>query len=187
MSPRWGSTPRLTDRQSQCDFDFDLKLVRCNKSPLKESCKGTCEQITWSVQLNPRYYKPLPGNEPTVYKMWKPWRLTTLWASTACYRAFWLLPWRLPAATVPHWGFDFCQLCLSSHRVAPISIFAFVSEVASNSERWFRSRVLRDVVTAPKYSRGSSVFVLSPRGVPGGFGFVGPETPGRLLPDSYMF
>jgi hypothetical protein len=24
--------------------------------------------------------------EPTVYKMWKPRRLTTLWASTACYR-----------------------------------------------------------------------------------------------------
>jgi hypothetical protein len=24
--------------------------------------------------------------EPTVYKMWEPRRLTTLWASTACYR-----------------------------------------------------------------------------------------------------
>jgi hypothetical protein len=24
--------------------------------------------------------------EPTVYKMWEPQRLTTLWASTACYR-----------------------------------------------------------------------------------------------------
>jgi hypothetical protein len=24
--------------------------------------------------------------EPTVHKMWKPRRLTTLWASTACYR-----------------------------------------------------------------------------------------------------
>jgi hypothetical protein len=23
--------------------------------------------------------------EPTVYKMWEPWRLTTLWASTTCY------------------------------------------------------------------------------------------------------
>jgi hypothetical protein len=24
MSPRWGSTPRLTVGQSQCDFDFDF-------------------------------------------------------------------------------------------------------------------------------------------------------------------
>jgi hypothetical protein len=24
--------------------------------------------------------------EPNVYKMWEPQRLTTLWASTACYR-----------------------------------------------------------------------------------------------------
>jgi hypothetical protein len=26
MSPRWGSTPRLTDRQSQCDFDFAYEI-----------------------------------------------------------------------------------------------------------------------------------------------------------------
>jgi hypothetical protein len=25
MSPRWGSTPGLTDRQSQCDMDLDLR------------------------------------------------------------------------------------------------------------------------------------------------------------------
>jgi hypothetical protein len=29
--------------------------------------------------------------EPTVYKMWEPRRLTTLWASTACYRGSFLL------------------------------------------------------------------------------------------------
>jgi hypothetical protein len=27
MSPRWGSIPRLTDRQSQCHCDFDSKRV----------------------------------------------------------------------------------------------------------------------------------------------------------------
>jgi hypothetical protein len=31
--------------------------------------------------------------EPTVYKMWEPRRLTTLWASMACYRdSFTILP-----------------------------------------------------------------------------------------------
>jgi hypothetical protein len=24
--------------------------------------------------------------EPIFYTMWEPWRLTTLWASTACYK-----------------------------------------------------------------------------------------------------
>jgi hypothetical protein len=34
MSPRWGSTPRLTDRQSQCDSDFDFGSVSvCVESP----------------------------------------------------------------------------------------------------------------------------------------------------------
>jgi hypothetical protein len=43
MSPRWGSTPRLTDwltdRQSQCDFDYDLD----NES--LEFCKGDWEEM----------------------------------------------------------------------------------------------------------------------------------------------
>jgi hypothetical protein len=30
--------------------------------------------------------------EPTVYKMWEPRRLTTLWAFTACYRHSFTLP-----------------------------------------------------------------------------------------------
>jgi hypothetical protein len=39
--------------------------------------------------------------EPIVYKMWEPRRLTTLWASTACYRdgftftLFFALPFRI--------------------------------------------------------------------------------------------
>jgi hypothetical protein len=36
--------------------------------------------------------------EPVVYKMWEPRRLTTLWASTACYRD----------------GFTFTYVCLRS-------------------------------------------------------------------------
>jgi hypothetical protein len=42
--PRLGldtKTGGLTDRQSQCDFDSNLKLV---------SCKRICEETTWSVQ-----------------------------------------------------------------------------------------------------------------------------------------
>jgi hypothetical protein len=33
--------------------------------------------------------------EPTVYEMWEPQRLTTLWASTACYRDTFTLPYML--------------------------------------------------------------------------------------------
>jgi hypothetical protein len=34
MRPTWGSTPRLTDRQSQCDFDFQLSHFQ---KPWKEA------------------------------------------------------------------------------------------------------------------------------------------------------
>jgi hypothetical protein len=36
MSPRRGSTPRLTDRQSLCDFDFDSGQAQTEKRDIEQ-------------------------------------------------------------------------------------------------------------------------------------------------------
>jgi hypothetical protein len=46
MSPKWGSTPRLTDltdRQSQRDFDFDFELQSVVRESAKRRLGGWCE------------------------------------------------------------------------------------------------------------------------------------------------
>jgi hypothetical protein len=48
MDRRWGSTPRLTDRQLQCDFDFDLRNtygVLTEKTKAREQYLGVNGRI----------------------------------------------------------------------------------------------------------------------------------------------
>jgi hypothetical protein len=62
MSPRWCSTPRLTDwltdRHSQCDFDFDLRQVPCGggveylyRSPASRRRRRKGKSRVWDSKL----------------------------------------------------------------------------------------------------------------------------------------
>jgi hypothetical protein len=60
MSPKWGSTPRLTDwlndRQSQCDFDFDFTRVLRLQLEEQEFCvrwPPACEDVSPTAEERP--------------------------------------------------------------------------------------------------------------------------------------
>jgi hypothetical protein len=44
MSPRRGSTPRLTDRQSLCDFDFDSGQAQTEKRDTENTPRRETEE-----------------------------------------------------------------------------------------------------------------------------------------------
>jgi hypothetical protein len=52
MSPRLGSTPRLTDRQSQCDFHFDYhsSLIKIRKIGMNCFAKPGLTEDLYIVQ-----------------------------------------------------------------------------------------------------------------------------------------
>jgi hypothetical protein len=67
---------------------------------INESYRENRNSVSFDALLTEMSTRNLPGGkgrparkadltaicEPIVYKMWEPRRLTTLWASTACYR-----------------------------------------------------------------------------------------------------
>jgi hypothetical protein len=69
---------------------------------------GSTQPITEMSTRNFPGGKGRPGldklsaiSEPTIYKMWEPRRLTTLWASAACYRDSFKLPFINLKLSVP--------------------------------------------------------------------------------------